>query len=225
MTSTERLVLRDVEFAFVPGIPVLGPIKLSFTAGEQCALVGPSGSGKSTLLHLLGGVLSPTAGSVELDGEAFSSLPADARAKLRLQGFGMVFQFAELMPELSVRENAELPLRLLGLDRGGRDRGDAVTEALEALGIGHLSGRMPTRLSGGERQRAALARAIVHRPRVILADEPTGALDSANREQVMDLLCESASLLGATLVVVTHDSAVAARFARVATLRDGHIAE
>ncbi|WP_344047549.1 ABC transporter ATP-binding protein [Nocardioides panacihumi] len=213
------MALRRVQFAFGAARPVLGPVDLSIPAGSRLALVGPSGSGKSTLLQVLAGIQQPTAGSVEFAGAPFGSLDQDARARIRLARFGLVFQFAELVPELDLAENVELPLRILGR-RVERAR---IAELLDRLGIARVAKRVPSQVSGGERQRAAIARAMVHDPAVVLADEPTGALDGENGRAVLALLLECSNEAGATLVVVTHDQSVADRLDRVVELRDGRV--
>jgi putative ABC transport system ATP-binding protein len=218
LVSGAELSLADVTFGFGDGQETLGPIDLHVPAGGRVALVGPSGSGKSTLLQLIAGVLTPRRGLVSLDGDGFSRLGVDARARVRLQRMGLVFQFAELLPELTLRENVEFPSRLLG-----RRADEHVEEVLRRLGIDHVADHVPSRVSGGERQRAAIARAVAHHPAVILADEPTGALDEANGSQVLDLLLEVADTEGATLIVVTHDAEVAKRLPTLITLRDGLI--
>ena len=208
-----------VEFAFGAARPVLGPVDLSIPAGSRMALMGPSGSGKSTLLQVIAGIQQPTAGSVDFGGAPLSSLDQDARARIRLARFGLVFQFAELVPELDLAENIELPLRILGR----RVDGARVASLLSRLGIAHVAKRLPSQVSGGERQRAAIARAMVHGPAVVLADEPTGALDGENGRAVLQLLLECSQEAGATLVVVTHDQAIAGQLDRVIELRDGRV--
>jgi putative ABC transport system ATP-binding protein len=168
-------------------------------------------------MQVLAGVLSPDAGTVRFGGEGFSDLDQDGRARVRLERFGMVFQFAELVPELTLAENVELPLRILGR---AAERG-RVRSLLEDLGIAHVAGQLPSQVSGGERQRAALARAVVHEPQVILADEPTGALDQETGQDVISLLLARSRAVGASLVVVTHDMAVAQQLGTIVRLRDG----
>jgi len=220
-TQSADLTLGGVEYSFDTAQRVVGPLDLTIAAGERVALVGRSGSGKSTLLQLMCGVLRPAKGSIRLGDIEMSRLDQDERARLRLERFGIVFQFAELVPELTLAENVELPLRILGTRRQ-RNHVDAT---LERLGIAHLARQLPSQVSGGERQRAALARAIIHRPSIILADEPTGSLDEATGAVVLDLLLECSREQGATLVVVTHDQAVAERLDRTIRLSDGVIAE
>lgn len=199
---------------------VVSDVDLVVEAGERVALVGPSGSGKSTLLHLLSGILVPTEGEVVFDGVEISSLDADRRAEVRLRDFGFVFQFAELLPELTLAENVELPLRMLGRSRGSAK---IAREALDELGIAHVADQLPSQASGGERQRAAISRAMVHSPRVVFADEPTGALDQDHGELVIARLLNLCRDSGATLLVVTHDPNVAAHLERTVLLRDGRL--
>jgi putative ABC transport system ATP-binding protein len=197
---------------------------LDFTVapGESVAVMGASGSGKSTLLHLLAGLLRPDTGAVHFEGRRIDQLPDAARSALRLRRFGFVLQFGDLVPELSLRENVELPIRLLGVGRrAARDRAGALLGELEVLDV---ADRRPGEVSGGQAQRAAVARALVHRPAVVFADEPTGALDSAAGELVLDALTGLAGEHGSSLVLVTHDSRTAAYADRTVLLRDGRIA-
>jgi ABC-type lipoprotein export system ATPase subunit len=198
----------------------LDAVDLSIEAGEFVALIGPSGSGKSTLLHLAGGLDQPDGGRIILGDRDLATMSIGERAKLRRREVGFVFQFFHLIPTLTVAENVELPLLLDGVKSNGR-----TSELLERVGIGHRAEHLPGELSGGELQRAAIARALVARPQVILADEPTGNLDSATSESVLALLAEQVVESGAALVMVTHDRDVAARAPRVHTLRDGRLEE
>jgi len=201
-------------------VVALDRVDLSIDQGEFVALIGPSGSGKSTLLHLAGGLDQPDGGRILLGDRDLATLSIGERAKLRRREVGFVFQFFHLIPTLSVRENVELPLLLDGVKSNGR-----TNDLLERVGIGHRAAHLPGELSGGELQRAAIARALVARPQVILADEPTGNLDSATSEAVLALLAEQVVESGAALVMVTHDRDVAARAPRVHTLRDGRLEE
>lgn len=198
---------------------VLRGVDLDVAAGEVVALMGPSGSGKSTLLHLLAGLLVPAAGTVELAGRRTDVLSEGARADLRLREMGFVFQFGDLVPELTMVENVELPLRLCGTSRSEARR--AALELMGVLGIADLAGRRLSEVSGGQAQRAAVARALVHAPRVLFADEPTGSLDTLAGEQVMEALVASAKEAGAAIVLVTHEISVAAYADRDVQMRDG----
>jgi ABC-type lipoprotein export system ATPase subunit len=201
-------------------VVALDRVDLSIEAGEFVALIGPSGSGKSTLLHLAGGLDQPDSGRIMLGDRDLATMSIGERAKLRRREVGFVFQFFHLIPTLTVTENVELPLLLDGVKSNGR-----TSELLERVGIGHRAQHLPGELSGGELQRAAIARALVARPQVILADEPTGNLDSATSEAVLALLSEQVVESGAALVMVTHDRDVAARAPRVHTLHDGRLEE
>ena len=194
--------------------------ELSVAAGSSLAIVGPSGCGKSTMLCMLAGLAQPTTGSVDLGGTVVTSLSDAQRIAFRKTRIGVVYQADNLLPFLTVAENIRLQLALCG---PAADAAIRTAELLGRLGIGDLGDRLPDQLSGGQRQRAAIVRAIIHRPSLILADEPTGALDAANAVGVIDLLLEVQRLLGATLVVVTHDPAVANRMERKLTLRAGSV--
>lgn len=190
-------------------------------AGEIVALMGPSGSGKSTLLHCLAGILTPDAGEVWFDGARLDTLGDRARTELRRRRFGFVFQFGQLVPELAAIENVALPLLL-----AGRPRAEALAEAASwfpRLGLDGLERRRPGELSGGEGQRVAMARALIGRPDVVFADEPTGSLDSLAGESVMDLLVDTGRDQGATVLLVTHDARVAAYADREVVVRDGRV--
>ena len=193
---------------------------LTIGAGSNLAIIGPSGCGKSTLLCMLAGLAQPTSGSVEIGGISLTGLSEAARIALRKDTIGVVYQADNLLPFLTVTENIRLQLALCGSPADAKAR---ATDLLGRLGIGDLGNRLPDQLSGGQRQRAAIVRAIVHRPSLILADEPTGALDATNAAGVIDLLLEVQRLLGATLVIVTHDPAIASRMDRTLTLRAGSI--
>jgi len=185
------------------------------------ALMGASGSGKSSLLHCLAGVILPNEGSVVVDGIDVTSLSDRERSRLRLERMGVVFQFGDLVPELTLLENVMLPLQLLG--RRTREARRRAAELLGLLGIADLGDSRTGAVSGGQAQRAAVARAMVHEPNIVLADEPTGALDSINGEAVLDALVELTESSGTTLLVVTHDNVVASHLDTLVTMHDGAI--
>jgi putative ABC transport system ATP-binding protein len=203
------------------GAPALRGVDLDIFEGEVVALTGPSGSGKSTLLLCLAGILVPTEGSVSLGGVDLRALGERGRAALRRESLGMVFQYGTLVPELTGEENVALPLLLAGRPR--REALAAAGEWLQRIGIGTVGRTTAGRMSGGERQRVALARALVARPRVVLADEPTGALDSIASDLVVAELVGAAREAGAAVVLVTHDARVAAHADREVHLWDGRI--
>jgi putative ABC transport system ATP-binding protein len=200
-------------------LTVLDDVHLEVARGEWLAVLGPSGSGKSTLLALMAGLDRPTSGEVRLDGQPIHSLSEDQLALLRRRRVGFVFQSFQLLGNLTARENVMLPLELLG-SPDARRRAD---ELLERVGLADRAHHYPSQLSGGEQQRIALARAFVHQPPLLLADEPTGNLDAATGERVLELLAELQRVHGTTLVLVTHDPAVAARAHRRVHLRAGRI--
>ncbi|RAJ46106.1 putative ABC transport system ATP-binding protein [Kitasatospora sp. SolWspMP-SS2h] len=209
---------RDVTLSFGE-TPALRGANLAVGAGEILAVMGPSGSGKSTLLHCLAGILTPDAGEVHFDGRRIDRLGEQRRSALRRESFGFVFQFGQLVPELTAEENVALPLLL-----GGAKRADALARArawFPRLGLDGLGGRRSGELSGGQAQRVALARGLVAELRVLFADEPTGALDSLTGEHVMDLLVDAARAQGTTVVLVTHEARTAAYADREAVVRDG----
>jgi putative ABC transport system ATP-binding protein len=202
-------------------VPALRGVSLTIEPGDFLAIVGPSGSGKSTLMHLLGGLDRPTTGRLLLGGRDVSALtPADL-ARLRNQVIGFVFQSFHLLARTSARDNVGLPLIYRGTRRAERRR--LAAEALDRVGLAHRMDHRPNQLSGGEQQRVAIARALVTQPSVLLADEPTGNLDSASGESVLRLLEELNAERGVALAVVTHDPAVAARARRQVRMRDGLI--
>ncbi|MEV5764761.1 ABC transporter ATP-binding protein [Micromonospora sp. NPDC052213] len=211
---------RDVHLSFGE-TPALRGASVSVAPGEIVAIMGPSGSGKSTLLHCLAGILVPDAGEIHFDGRRIDTLGEQERSILRRDQFGFVFQFGQLVPELTAEENVALPLLLSGVRRAA-----ALTEArpwFERLGLAGLERRRSGELSGGQAQRVALARGLVARPGALFADEPTGALDSLTGEQVMNLLVASAREQGTTVVVVTHEARVAAYADRQVIVRDGKV--
>ena len=195
----------------------LAGVDVEVLPAEFVALIGPSGSGKSTLLHLAGGLDQPDSGRVLLDARDLASMSVGDRARLRRREIGFVFQFFHLIPTLTVAENVELPLIL----DGRRDGENAVADVLRRVDIADRAAHYPGELSGGEMQRTAIARALVSRPRLILADEPTGNLDSATGSEILDLLSAQVVDAGAALLMVTHDAGAASRATRVLALRDG----
>ena len=192
---------------------------LSVEPGEVLAIMGPSGSGKSTLLHCAAGIMRPDSGSVVYRGRELTTMTDRELSALRRTEFGFVFQFGQLVPELTCVENVALPLRMNGTRRRAAERDG--TEWLERLGIPEVAAKRPGEVSGGQQQRVAVARALVSRPAVVFADEPTGALDSLNGEQVMGMLTEAAGQSGAAIVLVTHEARVAAHSDREIVVRDG----
>jgi putative ABC transport system ATP-binding protein len=220
---SEPLLTADgLRLSFGP-TPALVSASLRVHAGEVLAVLGSSGSGKSTLLHCLGGILVPDAGRVRYAGRDLSAMPDAQRSALRRTEFGFVFQFGQLVPELTCLENAALPLRLGGVGRreASRRAGDWL-ERLDVAGVAH---QRPGEVSGGQEQRVAVARALVARPRVVFADEPTGSLDTLSGERVMHLLVGAARDTGAAVVLVTHEPRVAAYSDREVLVRDGRVRE
>ncbi|KIZ14326.1 ABC transporter ATP-binding protein [Streptomyces natalensis] len=199
--------------------PALDGADFSIHPGEVVAVMGPSGSGKSTLLHCLAGIIGPDSGTIRYDGRDLTVLRDGERSALRRAEFGFVFQFGQLVPELTCAENVALPLRLNGVRRTEAER--QAQEWLERLEVDEVAGKRPGEVSGGQGQRVAVARALVSRPRVVFADEPTGALDSLNGERVMDLLTDAARASGTAVVLVTHEARVAAYSDREVVVRDG----
>ena len=198
-------ILQDISFAVMPG--------------ETVAIVGASGSGKSTLLGLLAGLDEPSSGEVRLDGESLNTLDEDLRARLRGRLLGFVFQSFQLLPSLTAVENVMLPLELAGAEKAGA----LAREWLERVGLGHRLKHYPKHLSGGEQQRVALARAFAPNPRLVLADEPTGNLDAATGQQIIELMFDLNARQGTTLLLVTHDEAIAARCGRTLRIQSGRL--
>jgi putative ABC transport system ATP-binding protein len=202
---------------------VLDAVSFSVEAGERVALTGPSGSGKTTLLNCLGGVDRPDSGSISLNGLRIDQLDGDALARLRREHVGTVFQFFHLLPTLTAAENIGLPLQLLGVSAA--ERSERVDHFLQRIGLVARADALPAQLSGGEQQRIAIARALVHRPELILADEPTGNLDSANGANILALLRELTDETRTALILVTHSEEAAAICHRRIHLRDGRIVD
>jgi putative ABC transport system ATP-binding protein len=197
-------------------------VSLTVERGEFLALLGSSGSGKSTLLSLLAGLDRPTAGAIRVQERNLAELDAEELARYRRETVGMVFQSFNLLPRMTLEENVELPLRLAEVDRNERE--SRVSEALGRVGLAARRKHRPSELSGGEQQRGALARALVNRPTILFADEPTGNLDSVNGEQILLLLREVQNSLGMTIIMVTHEKPLAEKFAnRIAVLSDGRL--
>jgi putative ABC transport system ATP-binding protein len=194
---------------------------LTIKRGEFAAVFGPSGSGKTTLLQLLGALDRPSGGSIRFEGQSLEALGDPALSELRLRAMGFIFQQFNLIPTLNAAENVEAALAPLGMSRA--ERRETAQEHLESVGLAPRAGHLPTQLSGGEQQRVAIARALARSPRVVLADEPTGNLDTRSGEMVMELLARLHAELGITLVLVTHDEWIAERADRVLRLADGRL--
>ena len=200
-------------------LTVLRDVTFTISRGETCAILGPSGSGKTTLLALAAGLDQPSSGSVTLDGHSLGELDEDARARVRNESVGFVFQNFQLIATLTALENVMVPLEL----RGERNARGFAVELLGRVGLGERLGHYPTQLSGGEQQRVALARAFINRPQILFADEPTGNLDAETSARIVELLFELNTSLGTTLVLVTHDLELAQRTRRVIRLRGGAV--
>jgi putative ABC transport system ATP-binding protein len=202
-------------------VTALDATSLTVPRGQMISIVGPSGSGKSTLLNLIGALDTPTSGEVRIDGEALSTLSDDQRTKLRRDKIGFIFQFFNLLPSLTCLENVGLPLHLRGWPR--RKVAERARELLDLVQLSDRIEHLPDQLSGGQRQRVAIARALSIYPPILLGDEPTGNLDSRTGAAILALIKDLHTRLGATIVIVTHDAAVAASCERTVTLRDGRI--
>jgi putative ABC transport system ATP-binding protein len=216
--------LREVSKTVMSGsepLTILHPLSLQIPHGSFLAIVGPSGSGKSTLLGLLAGLDAPTSGSVSIDGVDITKLDEDRLAKLRGEKIGFVFQFFHLIPSLTALENVSVPMEIVGV-RNARPNAERLLEEVGLTGRGH---HYPSQLSGGEQQRVALARALANDPPIVLADEPTGNLDTRNGRHIMDLLRKIHSERGTTIVLVTHDAELAATADARLVLRDGRVVE
>jgi putative ABC transport system ATP-binding protein len=222
MAESPLLVAEELQKSF--GLtPALDGAGMSVWAGEVIAIMGPSGSGKSTLMHCLAGIIAPDSGSVTYRGRDLLAMPDAARSDLRRTDFGFVFQFGQLVPELTCLENVALPLRLGGVKRKAAE--ERARAWLERIGVAELAGKRPGETSGGQGQRVAIARALVTGPSVIFADEPTGSLDTLTSERVMTLLISAAKETNAAVVLVTHDPRVASYSGREVMVRDGRARE
>ena len=209
------------QFAGKRQVTALHEVSLAIGKGEMVSIIGPSGSGKSTLLNLIGGLDRPTSGEVRVDGEALAGLPDDGLTRVRRDKIGFIFQFFNLLPTLSCLENVGLPLHLRGWSRRKVD--ERARELLTLVQLGHRLTHLPEELSGGERQRVAIARALSIYPPILLADEPTGNLDSRTGDEILGLIRDLHTRLGSTVVIVTHDMKVAESCSRTIMIRDGHI--
>jgi putative ABC transport system ATP-binding protein len=224
MNAGVRVELAGVtrDYATAAGVVrAVDGIDLDVPAGTSLAIRGPSGCGKSTLLGLIGGLDAPTAGSVTIDGREISALSERDRSLIRRHEIGLVFQSDNLLPFLTATENVGLQLALDDAD----ERSERILRLLTALGLAEEASKFPDQLSGGQRQRVAVARAVVHRPRLIVADEPTGSLDAVSARAVVDLLLAAQRDAGATLLLVTHESGVASRLARTVNMLDGRLVD
>jgi ABC-type lipoprotein export system ATPase subunit len=217
--------LRNLSKSYATGassVSVLQGVTLDIATGERVALLGKSGSGKSTLLNLIGGLDRPSAGCIEIDGIDLARMTSKQLARHRSETVGMIFQAFHLIPTRTAHGNVELPMIFAGIP--SEERQHRAAELLNQVGLSHRLNHLPSELSGGERQRVAIARALVNRPRIILADEPTGNLDSITGKEIIDLLLKHLELSNATLLLVTHDEELASRCAtRVLRMRDGSV--
>jgi putative ABC transport system ATP-binding protein len=224
VSAGAELELRDVgkRYPTAAGtVAALDGVSLRIGAGESVAITGPSGCGKSTLLALIAGLDVPSNGTVFLDGAEISALDEERRAAIRRRDIGLVFQSDDLLPFLTADEN----VRVQQVLRSGRDEASDGREALARAGLDDEIDRVPDELSGGQRQRVAIVRALAHRPRILIADEPTGSLDPDTADVVVDLLLEARRTSNATLVLVTHEASLAERLGRIISLRDGRVVD
>lgn len=219
-TYLKMIEIKNINKSF-GNVHVLNDVSLSVREGEITAIVGPSGAGKTTLLQIAGSLEKPDSGYIEYDGTVISSLSEKKLARFRNKNIGFIFQFHELLPEFTAAENVAIPAMIGGLSR--RKALARAEELLAMLGLADRLRHKPGELSGGERQRAAIARALVNDPKVILADEPTGSLDSRNREEIQNLIASLCARQGHTFLMVTHDSSLTSIAHRVVTMRDGRI--
>lgn len=216
--------VKDLRKTFRTGdvdVPVLRGLNLEVARGEFLAVIGPSGSGKSTLFHILGGLAPPSSGEVWIDGAELRSMTENGRTELRQRKVGFVFQKYNLLPTLTARDNIAIAQSLAGLN----SRPDGFDEILRLLGIGHRLDHKPRALSGGEQQRVAIARALVNQPAILLADEPTGNLDTANSDAVLNILSDLNKRTGQTILMITHNPEAAAYADRTVSMRDGQVIE
>ena len=216
------ITLRNVTKTVRSGtedLTILADVSLEIPEGQFVALTGASGSGKSTLLGLLAGLDSPTSGSINVDGDEITTMSEDGLAELRSDKIGFIFQSFHLIPSLTAKENILIPMEI----RGARDAGERAEELLREVDLSNRGHHYPSELSGGEQQRIAIARAFSNRPKILLADEPTGNLDSKNGQHIFDLMTELHRQNHVTLVLVTHDNALAARAQRQIVLKDGRV--
>ncbi|WP_435251026.1 ABC transporter ATP-binding protein [Streptomyces tendae] len=202
-------------------VHALDGVDLTIADGDRLVIQGPTGGGKSTLLQMLGALDRPSAGRIVLDGTDLATLPEARLTRVRSESIGFVFQSFNLIPTLTAQENVETALVPLGVK--AKERREKAAEALASVGLGERLGHLPGEMSGGQQQRVAIARALVKQPKVLLADEPTGNLDESTRDEIMDVLDRMWKELGLTFVMVTHDSAIARKAPRVATIRQGRI--
>ncbi|MBD3835243.1 ABC transporter ATP-binding protein [Brevundimonas sp.] len=224
MSEAPILSVRDLTRTYPTaqgGLTVLKGVDLDVYPGEIVGLIGPSGSGKSSLLHAAGLLEKPTSGTVAIDGEAVGGLDERARTRLRLSRIGFVYQFHHLLPEFDARDNVVLPMRIAGVSLA--EARAKAGETLSALGLGDRLTHQPAQLSGGERQRVAIARALANRPRLLLADEPTGNLDPATSQSVFESLRDLAKTTGVAALIATHNMELAGHMDRVFAIKDGHL--